>query len=91
MADLITTCYAGRNRKCAEIFARTGQSFDEIEREVLKGQKLQGTLTAREVHEVLQARGLVEDFPLMTQTYRICFENEPALSLIHVFMSEDPQ
>jgi glycerol-3-phosphate dehydrogenase (NAD+) len=49
VADLITTCYAGRNRRCAEIFARTGRSFDVIEAEELNGQKLQGTLTSKEV------------------------------------------
>merc|ERR1711920_908276 len=53
VADLITTCYGGRNRKCAEAFAKTGKSWDVIEKELLNGQKLQGTLTAKEVHEVL--------------------------------------
>ncbi|GMP91942.1 hypothetical protein CsSME_00042398 [Camellia sinensis var. sinensis] len=43
VADLITTCW-GRNRKCAEAFARNGgkRSFDELEEEILQGQKLQG-------------------------------------------------
>merc|ERR1711957_804206 len=55
VADLITTCYGGRNRKCAEAFAKAGKkkSLDEIEAELLGGQKLQGTLTAKEVNHVL--------------------------------------
>merc|ERR1719426_718884 len=50
VADLITTCYGGRNRKCAEAFAAAGKSksLETIEAELLGGQKLQGTLTAKE-------------------------------------------
>ncbi len=51
VADLITTCFGGRNRKCADAFAKANKSksLEEIEAELLGGQKLQGTLTAKEV------------------------------------------
>jgi glycerol-3-phosphate dehydrogenase (NAD+) len=74
VADLIVTCYSGRNRKVAEAFVVTKKSFEELERELLDGQKLQGTLTAQEVHEILKKRGLVDEFPLFTTIYRIAFE-----------------
>jgi glycerol-3-phosphate dehydrogenase (NAD+) len=42
VADLITTCYGGRNRKVAEARVLTGKSFETLEKELLNGQKLQG-------------------------------------------------
>ncbi|CAN7136341.1 unnamed protein product [Brassica rapa subsp. narinosa] len=55
VADVITTCFGGRNRRVAEAFAQSGgkRSFDELEAEMLEGQKLQGVSTAREVFETL--------------------------------------
>ena len=41
IADLVTTCYGGRNRQASEIFVKTGTSFAEIEKNVLNGQSLQ--------------------------------------------------
>ncbi|KAN0061960.1 glycerol-3-phosphate dehydrogenase [Thecaphora frezii] len=74
IADLITTCMGGRNRKCAEAFVKTGKPFDQLERELLNGQKLQGTETAREVHEFLKARGKVDEYPLFRAVYSIAYE-----------------
>ncbi|KAJ3032998.1 Glycerol-3-phosphate dehydrogenase [Rhizophlyctis rosea] len=57
IADVITTCFGGRNRKVAEAHVRTGKPFDVLEKEMLNGQKLQGNLAAREVHSILKAKG----------------------------------
>ena len=83
VADLITTCFGGRNRKCAEAFAAAGKkkSLDEIEAELLGGQKLQGTLTAKEVNHVLKMKGLEHEFPLFTQVYKIAYEGAPIDSI----------
>ncbi|WMV15218.1 hypothetical protein MTR67_008603 [Solanum verrucosum] len=74
VADLITTCLGGRNRRCADAFARNGgkRSFDELEAEMLQGQKLQGVSTAKEVYEVLSHRGWLELFPLFSTVHEIC-------------------
>ncbi|KAI8068746.1 glycerol-3-phosphate dehydrogenase [NAD+] [Gongronella butleri] len=76
-ADLITTCSGGRNRKVGEAYAKTGKPIDVLEKELLNGQKLQGTLTAQEVHEFLAARQLAHEFPLFHTVYRIVYENAP--------------
>ena len=49
VADLITTCYGGRNRKVSQAFVERKKSIAELEGEMLNGQKLQGPETAAEV------------------------------------------
>ncbi|KAI3623986.1 glycerol-3-phosphate dehydrogenase (NAD(+)) [Malassezia furfur] len=79
IADLITTCFGGRNRKCAEAFVRTGKPFPVLEAELLNGQKLQGTETAREVCQFLKARKRLDGYPLFRTIYRIAYEGmEPS-------------
>ncbi|KTG46651.1 hypothetical protein cypCar_00010278 [Cyprinus carpio] len=110
VADLITTCYGGRNRRVAEAFARTGkedaehkgtfadaekintdlfffQSIEELEKEMLNGQKLQGPLTSAEVYHILKQKGLVDKFPLFTAVYQICFEDKPVQDMITCLQS----
>uniref|UniRef100_J3JZC8 Glycerol-3-phosphate dehydrogenase [NAD(+)] n=1 Tax=Dendroctonus ponderosae TaxID=77166 RepID=J3JZC8_DENPD len=72
VADLITTCYGGRNRKVSEAFVRTGKSIKELEDEMLNGQKLQGPYTAEEVSYMLKIKGMEEQFPLFTAIHKIC-------------------
>ena len=91
MADLITTCYGGRNRKCAEEYTRrrvsSGNSemtseecndlWQEVETELLNGQKLQGTLACKEAFDVLESRGLLDSFPLIKCIHEISFQGAP--------------
>jgi len=74
VADLIVTCFSGRNRKVSEAFVVTKKSFETLEKDILNGQKLQGTLTAQEAHEVLEKKGLTDEFPLFRTIYQIAFE-----------------
>lgn len=80
VADLVTTCYGGRNRKCAEAFAKgAGKvSWDELEKDILNGQKLQGTITSKDVQVCLNAKECVAKFPLFNNIYKIAFEGAPA-------------
>ena len=84
LADLVTTCFGGRNRKCAEAFARKEGTWDEIEADKLNGQKLQGTITSKDVSVVLKAKGLEKDFPLFTNIHEIAFEGKPPESIIEL-------
>ncbi|CAI0456521.1 unnamed protein product [Linum tenue] len=84
VADLITTCLGGRNRRVAEAFAKSGgkRSFDELEAEMLQGQKLQGVSTAREVYEVLSNRGWLELFPLFAAVHEISSGRLPPSAIV---------
>lgn len=82
VADLITTCYGGRNRKVSEAFVRTGKSITELEAEMLNGQKLQGPETAADVNAMLKKKNMEERFPLFTSVHRICIGEITVQSLI---------
>uniref|UniRef100_C5H3W0 Glycerol-3-phosphate dehydrogenase [NAD(+)] n=1 Tax=Dunaliella viridis TaxID=140095 RepID=C5H3W0_9CHLO len=77
VADVIASSYGGRNRRVSEAWCKRRMSgdtqitFDDLEREMLNGQKLQGVLTSDEVQEILIERGWELDFPLFTTIHRI--------------------
>ena len=92
IADLITTCYGGRNKRCAEEFAKMIISSDpksancndlwsDIEGRMLNGQKLQGTVTSKEVYTLLASRQLLDSFPLFRSIYEISFANRPVSTI----------
>uniref|UniRef100_A0A8C8SYH8 Glycerol-3-phosphate dehydrogenase [NAD(+)] n=1 Tax=Pelusios castaneus TaxID=367368 RepID=A0A8C8SYH8_9SAUR len=82
IADLITTCYGGRNRRVAEAFARTGKSIEQLEKEMLNGQKLQGPQTSAQLSHILKHKNLLEKFPLFTAVYQICYSGKPVTEFI---------
>jgi glycerol-3-phosphate dehydrogenase (NAD+) len=83
IADLFTTCVGGRNRKCAEAFAKTNgkRPWADIEAELLGGQKLQGTLTAEEIWPVMVSNSLCERLPLLTSICQIALHGRDVSSL----------
>ena len=92
IADLITTCYGGRNKRCAEEFAKMTISSDpksincndlwsDIESKILNGQKLQGTVTSKEVYALLASRQLLDSFPLFRSIYEISYDNRPVSTI----------
>lgn len=79
VADLVTSCYGGRNRKVAEALVNSGKTIEELETELLQGQKLQGPQTAETVMIVLKHQGLENHFPLFTTIHKICTgEKQPS-------------
>ena len=109
VADLITTCYSGRNRRCAETFAQERmimthqprstatmkfdscqQHWEDIERRILNGQKIQGVSTVYELYHVLQAHDRTLHFPLLTTIYRITFGMDPVTTIVNGIRIQHP-
>lgn len=83
VADLITTCYGGRNRRVSEAFVTSNKSIEELEKEMLNGQRLQGPETAAEVNFVLKAKGMEDQFPLFTSVHKICIGDQKPADFIN--------
>jgi len=73
-----------RNRRCAEAFVRAAGSktFEEVEQELMNGQKIQGTGTCKEVMNILKRSNLEDEYPLFTSIYKIAFEKAAPESMI---------
>lgn len=84
VADLVATCQGGRNRKVAAEFARSGRNIQQLEEEMLNGQKLQGPETAKEVNVLLKSKNLEARFPLFTAVHKICSQGQS----VHTFIDQ---
>jgi len=88
VADLFVSCYGGRNRKCAEAFVKTHKSFEELEKELLHGQKLPGPLTSQCVYHALVNKNLLPEFPLFEAIYEISFNGMDPSCIIKAMSKE---
>ncbi|SBS98267.1 glycerol-3-phosphate dehydrogenase, putative [Plasmodium ovale curtisi] len=88
-ADIITSFLGGRNAKCAAEFVKSNpkKSWEQLEHEVLQGQKLQGIVTLKYVYQMIRGNNMTHKFPLFTILYKISFENEEPTSLLKTFMN----
>ena len=78
-------CFGGRNRKCAEAFAKGEGDWDELEKTMLNGQKLQGTGTAKDVMTCIKKLGCEKDFPLFCAIHKIAFEGAKPESIVDLY------
>jgi len=90
-ADLITTCFSGRNRRCGEAFVKSDRSWEQIEAEELKGQKIAGLPTTKEVHEIIVKSKREGDFPLFVKIHDICYNGTDANTILDIFKTTKQQ
>lgn len=75
IGDLLVSCMSGRNYHCGKLMAEKRMVLDEVEKSMC-ATKLQGPGTACIVYNYLKRLKRVEDFPVMSTVYRICYERE---------------
>jgi len=90
VADLITTCYGGRNRRLSEQFVKQNKSFEVLESEMLNGQKLQGPQTADEVSHLLKEKKVEDKFPLFVAVNLIA-KKQLAVDKLIEYLRNEPE
>ena len=91
VADLVVTCYGGRNRKVAQAFVTSEKTMEQLEEDMLKGQKLQGPQAAKEINFMLKENNLENEFPLLTQIHKICIGEAAPESIMEAMRSHGAQ
>ncbi|KAL7530691.1 hypothetical protein ACHAWF_003480 [Thalassiosira exigua] len=88
VADLMTTCFAGRGRRLASAFVKAGgkRKWGELEDEVLGGHRIPDWHNVQVIYKFLEGQG--EDamgrFPFFCTVYEIGFANTPATEIVEV-------
>jgi glycerol-3-phosphate dehydrogenase (NAD(P)+) len=88
IGDLITTCISphGRNRKVGERLGR-GEKLADILTDTPK--VAEGVYTARSVWNRTRSMGI--ELPIMTEVYRVLYDNKPPLAAVQALMLRQPK
>lgn len=65
VADLIVTCTSGRNYRYSKMAAEKNRPIEAVEKEEMKGQKLQGYSTIKEFNTFMQLNKIEKEYPLL--------------------------
>lgn len=87
IGDLLVSCMSGRNHQCAKVMAGKKITLEEAEK-IMSLTKLQGPNTALVVYNHLKRLKRVDDFPLMSTVYRICYEKESCDAILSCISPE---
>ncbi|XP_026191976.1 glycerol-3-phosphate dehydrogenase 1-like protein [Cyclospora cayetanensis] len=92
-ADVITTAFGGRNARVSAEFVRQGgkKNWDQLESEMLAGQKLQGPATLELVAEVVRTNKVEHLFPLFMATHAVAFQGADPQLILDVFRTSQPR
>ena len=69
----------------AQAFAKGEGDWEKIETDLLNGQKLQGTGTAKDVMTCIKKLGCEKDFPLFCAIHKIAFEGAKPESVVDLY------
>lgn len=86
-ADLVVTCTHGRNHECARIAAEKDMTLEEVEKDKMNGQKLQGYSTSKDLYAFLERKGKLDKFPLLRAICEVASGTKPSE---HIFDAVTP-
>ncbi|CAG2170212.1 unnamed protein product [Oppiella nova] len=87
IGDIIASSFGGRNRKVSEALIKSNKTIEMLEKQLLKGQKLQGPQTAHVVYELLKHKQLLNKFPFFAAIHEICIRTLDPKDLIQAIKS----
>jgi len=92
IADLMTTCFAGRGRRLAGAFLKCNRTKDwaTLEKEMLNGQQIPDWHNAQHVYHFLKATDQLDKFPLFRAVYTIGFADADPMDIVEALKVPDP-